>query len=207
MEITVVIKAATAKGIDLSHIGGIASNLDGIAARRKLTRAEIKSRREDKLGLDVRDTVRGRESRTYRQPAWTVAELGRAAQGLGPIPWNAALYSFAGAREGYWLLHYALKGEAHRLARRECWAMHVPRENGERRFFNEDLAELVLIEDANKHVFAVAPQLCAIAMDVSEATWKHQLNEPFCSLKASYGRWLDTARGVIGRWVRASTDR
>lgn len=207
MDAPTLLQLAKAKGIDFQEVAGAASNLDGIAQKRRLTRAETKHRNETKVSLDIQETVRGRQSRVYRPPAWSMAELGQAASGLGVVPWSAALYSFAGAKEGYWLLWHALATEANRLARRECWAMHVARENGQRRFFREDLAELVLIEDANKHWFTAAPQLYSISMDVTTVTWDRQLSDPYRSLKLSYERWLEIARSAINRWIRGPSDR
>lgn len=192
-----LIAAAQARGVNLSHVGGTASNLDGDAQERRLTRAERK------LGFrEVRLTANGSETRAYRRPAVSHAELGQAAAGLGPIPWNAALFSFAGARDGYWLLWRALAAEALRLAKREHWAPRVIKEDGSERFFCEDLAELVLIHDSNQHLFTAAPQLFAIYMHVTPSVWDQSLDGPFRSLKGSYERWLGVARGAIGRWIR-----
>jgi hypothetical protein len=188
---------AQARGIDLSHVAGVASNVDGIAQERSLTLDE------KKLGIrDVRLTVRGRETRSARRPSWSAAELSQAAAGLGPVPWNAALYSFAGAKDGYWLLWHALASEAHRLARRESWAPRVTKADGSQSFFRESLAELVLVVDANRHLFVAAPTLHAIYMGVNPAVWDQQLDDPFRSLKAAYERWLTIARVEIGRWIR-----
>jgi hypothetical protein len=188
---------ATARGIDLQHVAGVSSNVDGIAKKR--ARTEI----ERKLGIpDVRETVKGRETRGHRRPAFGVAELGQAAQGLGVIPWNAALYSFAGSADGYWLLWSALSCEANKIARRESWAPRVTTENGEQRFYREQLSLLVLDEDRSKHLFAAAPALYAVYMNVTPATWDGQLQGQFRSLQSSYERWLQIARSTIGRWIR-----
>jgi hypothetical protein len=133
-----------------------------------------------------------------------VAELGQAAQGLGVIPWNAALYSFAGSSDGYWLLWSALSCEANRIARRESWAPRVTAENGEQRFYRETLAQLVLDEDAHKDMFAAAPALYAVYMGVTPPIWDQDLRGPFRSLQSAYERWLATARNVIGRWIRSA---
>jgi hypothetical protein len=201
MDAASLIKLAAARGIDLNHVAGVASRLDGAAAPRKLSATELKYRKEHKFSLDVAETVKGRESRTYRQPGWTIGELGQAAQGLGPIPWAAALYSYAGSRHAYYVLWQALATEAHRIAKREGWPAKVVNENGEPRFFREDLAELVLIEDANKHIFAAAPALHALYMNVTVISWEKHLNDPYRSLKGAYDRWLDTARGWISRRI------
>jgi len=192
-----LVQLAAARGIDLAHIAGVASNLDGVAKKR--ARTEI----ERKLGIpDVRETASGRETRTYRRPSFGVAELGQAAQGLGVIPWNAALYSFAGSSDGYWLLWGALASEANRIARREMWAPRVMGEHGEQRFYRENLAALVLDHDAHQHLFAAAPALYAVYMGVAPPTWEQELRGPFRSLQGTYERWLATARSAIGRWLQ-----
>jgi hypothetical protein len=236
MDAASLIMLAKARGIDLNHIAGVASNVEGRAAVRKLTAKEIEYRNAEKLSLEVCESAKGRESRTYREAAWSVAELGQAAKGLGAIPWAAALYSFAGSKDGYWLLWQALANEAQRIARREMWTPRVvtqvrierPRvksdgkpflgpdgklvidvtyEEGERSFYREELAELVLIEDANRYLFVAAPQLYAIKMKVSVEVWEKQLFQPFRSLQATYDRWLNIARAVIGAWIRKASQR
>jgi hypothetical protein len=130
------------------------------------------------------------------------AELGQAAKGLGVIPWTAALYSFAGNRDGYWFLWSALCCEANKIARAERWAPKVMGESGTERFLREQLCELVLVADSNRQYFAAAPALYAAYMHVAPATWDRQLAEPFASLKGRYDGWLAAARSVIGKWIR-----
>jgi hypothetical protein len=192
-----LVQLAAARGIDLAHVAGVSSNLDGAA--RKRARTDV----ERELGIpDVRETVKGRETRGHRPPAWGVAELGQAAQGLGVIPWTAALYSFAGSQDGYWILWSALSSEANRIARREAWTAQVMSEDGHHRFYRENLSALVLDEDRSKHLFAAAPGLYAAYMHVAPATWDRHLAGPFSSLKSRYEGWLAVARSVIGKWVR-----
>ena len=186
----------------MKEVAGAASNVDGIAQKRRLTRGEIKYRNEVKLSLEIQETVRGRHTRTYRRPTWSIAELGQAARGLGEIPWAAVLYSHAGAQEEYWVLWSALALEAQRVARRENWPARIIGEDGSRQFYREELAELVLFEHAHKHWFLAAPQLHAIWMKVSPPVWDQTLNSPFRSLKASYDRWLGTGISAIGRMIR-----
>lgn len=202
MDAASLIQLAKARGIDLKEVAGAASNLYGAAEKRRLSRAEIKYRNEVKLNLDIQETVRGRHTRTYRRPTWSIAELGQAARGLGQIPWAAALYSYAGAQEERWILWSALALEAQKVAHRENWPARIVAEDGSRRFYREELADLVLTEETHKHWFLAAPTLYAIFMDVTPAVWDQTLNSPFRSLKASYDRWLDTARSAIGRMIR-----
>lgn len=201
MDAASLVKLAAAKGIDLTHVAGVASDLTGIARERRLTAAERKRRNEDKLSLEIQETVVARESRTYRRPAWSHGELGMAAKGLGVVPWCAALYSYAGAKDCYLVLLSALRAESIRLSRREHWPVRVPTEDGRMQFYCEQLAQLVLDEDALKHLFAAAPQLYAIYMGVTPPIWDKQLYDPYRSLKTVYEQWLGMARGVIARWI------
>lgn len=193
-----LVQFAGARGIDLKHVAAVASNLDGVAKKRARTEAE------KKLGIPgVMETAAGRETRSYRRPAFGVAELGQAAQGLGVLPWNAALYSYAGAEDAYWLLWSALSSEANHIARRESWAPRVITETGEERFYRETLSALVLDHDAHQHYFTAAPALYAVYMGVTPATWDSSLRDPFRSLRQVYDRWLSIARSAIGRWIRS----
>lgn len=192
-----LLQLAAARGIDLNHVAGVASNVDGITSRRPRTALERK------LGIDVRETASGRETRGHRRPAWGHAELGQAAQGLGAIPWAAALYSFAGSREGYWLLWDALSREATRLAHRDWWPPRVTIENGEPRFYRERLAQLVLDDEAHKALFLAAPgALHACYMSVTQEIWDRQLQDPYRSLQGAFERWIGIARATIGRRIR-----
>ena len=74
--------------------------------------------------------------------------------------------------------------------------------DGRRKFYRENLADLVLTEDANKHLFMAAPQLYAVVLDVSSLVWERHVRDPFRSLKGAYERWLAIARGAIGAWIR-----
>lgn len=193
-----LIQLAQARGIDLKYVAGAASRTDGIARKRQRTKEEIDH------GLPLRESVTGRQTRVYRRPSWTVAELGQAANGLGAVPWAALCYSVAGFCEPneYKVLWHALANEAGRLSRRENWPMEVVCEDGKRRCYREHLAKLVLIEEANRHFFAAAPQLYAIVMEVPAPVWDRQLSDPFRSLKSAYERWLGIGLSVIGRWIR-----
>ena len=201
MDAASLIKLAAARGIDLNHVAGVASRLDGKAAERRLSAAELKFRKENKLGLDVYETVKGRETRTYRRPNWSGAELGQAAKGQGLIPWNAALDSIAGFRDNYWLLWNALSGEAYRLSRREFWVPRVATEDGGMQFYRESLAQLILEEEANKPYFTAAPILYPAFMKVTLPVWERQLFGYFVSLKTQYDGWLGSARSWISKRI------
>jgi hypothetical protein len=192
-----LVQLAAARGIDLQHVAGVASNFNGIARPRPQTDFE----REH--GIAVSQTVRGRETRVRKPATWSHAELGQAAKDLGIVPWNAALYSFAGNQEGYWLLWHALASEANKISRRERWAPQVAREGGGQMFYREPLAQLVLDEDRSRHLFTAAPVLYPAYMCVAPTTWDRHLAGPFMSLKNRYESWLAAARCVIGKWIRS----
>lgn len=69
-----LVQLAAARGIDLAHIAGIASNTEGIARERVRTADERES------GMSIMLTVRGRETRGHRRPGWSHAELGQGCQ-------------------------------------------------------------------------------------------------------------------------------
>jgi hypothetical protein len=78
----------------------------------------------------------------------------------------------------------------------------VTGENGEQRFYREQLSLLVLDHDAHQHLFTAAPALHSLYMGVTPQTWEQHLRDPFRSLQAVYERWLSIARDTIGRWIR-----
>jgi hypothetical protein len=209
----------SAAGVDLTHAGGIASNLDGEAAERKRTREELRD------GVDVVATAKGTGSRTYRRPYWSLAELGMAAGGieLGELPWYAARYSFAGDQSCYWSLWWGLLYQAQRMARREGWQPRVigrsPRDArtgklipgavGEPQFYLLDLAQLVLDEDAHRWLFVgpkSIPRLHALYLRVEDPTWECILEPRYRSLQACYERWLNIARATIQRRLMQDPD-
>ena len=90
--------------------------------RRKSPRWQRRERsltRDERAKLGIRDvplTARGRRFRGMRRPGTgTAADAGQAACGLGKVPFAAACYSYAGAREDHhWVLWSALSREARR---------------------------------------------------------------------------------------------
>jgi hypothetical protein len=85
-----------ARGIDLRHVAGNASNLDGVARPRVLSPREIKLRKELKLSLEVTPTAQGKGSRVYRKLAYAFTDLAYAMSGIPRMPELAFLYSYAG---------------------------------------------------------------------------------------------------------------
>lgn len=187
-------------GVDLKHVAGCATEKHGTARKRKRSPLEVR------LGIDVTESVQGHESRTYRQPKWSVAELAQAAQGLDQIPWYAARYSFAGDVSCYWTLWSALAFETQRLARREGWQPQVLGADRNPKYYQQELAQLVLDVDAHRHVFATAPTLYATYMRVAPDTWNRVLAPRLEALQARYEAWLGQARATIQAWLREDED-
>lgn len=197
---------ATARGIDLKAVAGAASNLDGIAGPRKLTRAERRQRWEDHLGMDVLATASGSESRIYRRPVYTHAEVGQSGCGCPRMPWLAASYSFAGDSTDYMELHRGLTHEAIKFAGRETWPWRIRKLGGGKSFYLEELSQLVLDVEGYKAVFLKAPTMYAVCMDVSEDLWNSALMPKYMMLYGKYERWLGIAQGQLARWLRSEEE-
>lgn len=200
-----LITLAAARGVDLSRVGGNASNTKGVAARRGRTEFE---RRQ---GLEVIETARGRGTRAAVAPIWSHAELGLAAQGVPELPWLAARYSYCDDRTVYWKLWYGLTFWVQRKARQNNWRPMVtgelPRDAngqlirgtvGEPALYLDRLCLLVLDEQRNEmKQYFVSPAIYAIYMRVEEETWRRILESRFALLKQRYEGWLGKARSMI----------
>jgi hypothetical protein len=191
-----LIALASAHGIDLSSVGGSASDTQGVARTRRRTKREVE------LGIEVAQTVRGAGSRTYRRPTWSIAELGQAAGGpknarVDRIPWLAALYSFAGDTSGYWDLWHALALESHKLSRNDYWEPRLKNAKGEPEYYQGKLAALVLDADMHRPLFLAGPGLFAVYMNVTPETWDRKLASRYTDLQGVYERWLAIARSTI----------
>lgn len=208
-----LVALAAARGVDLSRVGGTASETRGTAAPRKRTQREIWD------GVDVVETsARGHGTRTYRRPAWSHAELGMGAKGIEELPWCAALYSFAGDATVCRRLFKALRRHAVRAADRENWgeqvtgrlprdprtAKVIPGAKAEPNFYLEELCQLLLDEEAAKFRFVgwrAIPEVHALYMNVEELTWQRILEPRYRELQGVYEHWLGIARGMIQRWL------
>jgi hypothetical protein len=209
MQAAELVAMCAARGIDLTHVGGNASNIEGAASPRRLTHAERKHRQEEHLSIHVEPTARGNGSRVYRRPAYSLAELGVAANGVPTLPWLAAFYSWGGDRDPntYSELFWALAHHGDSVAKRERWSPGVKRLSRPLRpFYLHELVGLLLEEEGDlRRYFIAAQTVHAIYMDVDEATWAKHLAGPYASLKQRYESWLGTAGGMIQR--RISGDR
>jgi hypothetical protein len=195
-----LISLAGARGVDLTHVGGAASNTHGIAAKRVLTPKERKAAQEAHLSCEVLPTARGAGSRVYRRPHMSLAELGQAAQGVPPIPWLAAQYSFAQDASSYEKLWNVLALEAHKISRREGWAPRVRDVTGHPQFYHGTLAALVLDAEMHRAIFlAGGSALFAVYLNVDIPLWEQVLFGRYISLQVVYERWVGIALGIIQR--------
>jgi hypothetical protein len=142
-------------------------------------------------------SARGRQTRVARKPRWSLAELGQAAQGVDRIPMLALLYTYGGDRSAYWPLRDALVLEAIDLRTRHRWPAQVRDRHGNLMFYMEELAALVLDEDANLPKFRAEPTLYAQHLRVQPETWERTLSHRFDSLKLRYLGWLQSAEHSI----------
>jgi hypothetical protein len=193
-----LVALANARGVDLKHAVGATIETRGIARQRDRTKREVE------LGLDVTETASGRESRSYRRPAWSMSEFAQAAAagGIKGAPWAAVRYSIAGDASCQDELHHSLFGQALQFMRRDNWAFRVPGLDGQPKCYLEDLSDLVLTEDAYKHYFAGAPLLFSIFMNVSNETWSRSLEWQYATLKAKYATWIEIGLAGIRRGLR-----
>lgn len=129
MQAAEFIAMCAARGIDLSHVGGNASNTDGVAAPRRLTPKEREHRQKEHLPLRVEINARGNGTRVYRRPMYSLSELGIAAGGVRELPWLAAFYSWGGDRDPdtYVTLFWGLSEYGKSLAKRHRWPVGVDR--------------------------------------------------------------------------------
>jgi len=216
-----LIAYATARGLDVSRVGGSETETHKLAAQRRRTAREIR------LGIEIAETVRGRDSRSMRRPYWSIAELGMAASRTRPgkrvdieifdIQFLAVLFQIAGDTSGdtYWTLYRALRYQALKIADRERWRPTVPGRTprdprtrkpvlgatGEPHFYLDELAQLVLDDDRHRAIFAAIPGLHAAYMNVEDVTWEKILEPRFASLRALLESWSAIGRARVRQWL------
>lgn len=186
-----LISMAAAHGIDLPRVAGNSSNLKGRARVRRRTEEEC----DRKVG--VVETVTGHESRVYRRPAWSLAELGQAAQGVPEREFRAACYAFAHSMSYLWTIHADLVKEARELQRRHHWPDTVRDIHGIKKEYLEHVCKLVLDEDASPNLFKLCDPLYAIYLAIPEQTWEREVHERFAVIKHSWLQWIGTAAAGI----------
>jgi hypothetical protein len=157
-------------------------------------------------------SARGADSGTIERPAWTLAEVGQAAQGVPRLHFWAACYAFAGDDSVYWKLWEALMGEAWQMKHAHRWPLKVEGANGRSRFYISELCQLVLDEDAHPHLFRTAvdkagdPVLYPAYLEISKEVWSRQVFEPFDLLRCRFLSWVDRAQSVMRPRLVAQDD-
>jgi hypothetical protein len=207
MLIEAFVKLVNARGVDFMHVAGAASRTDGVARKRKLTRAEIKIRRELKLSLKIEPSAKGSGTRVSREPSWQI-DLARALRGVRRMPELAVYFSLAGWLGEFEELHRGLMhSQLKEMNRDRTWPMVVEYSSGrlgEPYDYVPRLATLVLIADAFKQSFLDAEGLhgnwtpySLIGMD--EALWERQLNGRYVFLRHEYESWYKEGIRMIQR--------
>jgi hypothetical protein len=143
------------------------------------------------------NSANGRQSHVTTKPEWSLAELGQAAQGVQRIPFLAVMYAYAGDRSCYWPLHSALTIEAIEMRARRGWSAQVKATDGTMRYYLEQLAGLVLDEEANQPLFRAAPILYALCLSVAPDVWETVLAHRFEAVKLRYMGWLAVAESSM----------
>jgi hypothetical protein len=185
----------SAHGIDFTAVAGNASNILGIAHKRRQTRDERMS------GIPVTESVKGHQTRVYRRPEWTAADSGHYGKDVPRMPWLAARYSICGDMGGYEEMHRGLTARAIHQATANNWPMTICKADGSRGFYIEDLSALVLDAEMHKPIFDKAPAMYGHYMNVTEDLWGFVVVHWHDALRGEYERWLSTARGFIQRWI------
>lgn len=224
------------QGINFLQVAGNSSNTDGVkvtgnpmsgaAGPRRRTRVEIEA------GItEVRETVRGKETRTSRPKAWSQVDLGIAAYGVEALHWAATQHTIANDRtpETIRVLMCGLRHYANKLATHGNWESTVParrtsRVNGEetgarlpsgpRRsiLYVEQLCMLVLDEISFRPAFTATsehPELAevfAIYMGVEQSTWQRLLADRFALLQQRYAVWYGSGLGMIQQMIRGKAE-
>lgn len=232
MHATELVALCDAQGIDFIHVAGCSSNtkgvkvtgnpLSGAARPRRRTLVEIES------GItEIRETSRGKETRSSRPKAWSQVDLGIAAYGVEALHWAASQHTIANDRtpETIRVLMCGLRHYANKLATHGNWESTVPARrsghvNGEvtgarlppgpRRsiLYVEQLCMLVLDEISFRPAFAATaehPELAevfAIYMGVEQQTWQRLLAERFALLQQRYAVWYGSGLGMIQQMIR-----
>jgi hypothetical protein len=140
----------------------------------------------------------GRASYVRGRPAWSIQDLGQAAAGVPRLPFLAACYSYAGDRSVYWELWAGLLRAAQELRVRNGWPAQVRGPaGGPAHFYLEQLAQLVLDEDAHQHLFHAAPVLYPIYVSVDEQTWHRSVFHRFDKLRLRFQGWIAEAMAIV----------
>lgn len=189
---------ASAHSLDLVQLAGEASKLIPASSPRRRRFME-KLFRGENIHAPIGETVTGSQTRVSRSAYYTHAELGQSLAGLGGAPYLAAMYSFALDGSQRVPLYHALRERTAEIARREEWPERIPGVNGAAHHYEDELTALVLDVDWLKPLFVLAPQLYAIAVDVSEELWRIRLLHYYVRILQVHESWLARAQGHITR--------
>jgi hypothetical protein len=193
-----LITLASAHGIDLTQA---AKQTTRVASQRSARFAKFRPKLElEEANACVDPPLQsavGRQSHVVKRAEWSIAELGQAAQGVSRIPFLAVMYAYAGDRSCYWPLHSALTMEALEMRARRGWSVQVKAVDGSMRYYIEQLAALVLDEDANQPLFRAAPVLYALCLNVAPDVWEKTVAHRFEQVKQRYMGWLAIAESAM----------
>ncbi len=208
MRAPALVSLSSARGADITSIGNALPE-----TRRHPKRAAPRSEREE----DARGAggPRGKQTRVYRRPEWSHAELGIGAGGrrecadgrwrdkVPRLPWLACLMAYAGDAGGATELWTALVSEAVRLGKRGRWPPTVPGADGRPVFYREALASLALdeIRFSSKFSTEAADVVRAAYIGVTVDEWRRHLADRYAPLRARFDAWVDSARAMIQRWI------
>jgi hypothetical protein len=193
MQAEELVALASAHGVDLAKVA-----THSVPRGPRLTRRHgTNGHAYEELLEPSAQRANGKASHTWARQPWTIAELGQVATGVPDISFKAACYAFAGDRSVYWHLWTQLQHAAQQMRVRYSWPAQVRNLEGTSHFYLEQLAALVLDEDANRHLFTSAPALYWIVAGVDEATWSRAVSERFDALQRRYLGWIGEAMSIM----------
>jgi hypothetical protein len=187
-----LVALASVHGVDLVRAARLSARRSRGLTRRRGTNGHS----YEELIEPSAQRANGRASRSFQRRSWTLAEFGQVAAGVREVPYLAASYSFAGDTSGYWKLWSALESAAQELRVRHSWPIQVKSPTGPR-FYLEQLAQLVLDEDAHGYLFANVPALYWIYTGVDKRTWERGVAERFGALQLRFQGWIGEAMHVM----------
>jgi hypothetical protein len=189
-----LVALASAHGVDLTHNARL-----GTPGRRHATERQrgTNGHSYEVLTAPSAQRANGRASYTHARPAWSIEDLGQAAAGVPRLSFLAACYSYAGDRSAYWELWAGLERAAQELRLRHAWPAQVRSAAGPHVFYLEQLACLVLDEDAHPHLFQSAPGLYAIYAGVDESTWRQSVFHRFDKVRLRFLGWIGEAMSIM----------
>jgi hypothetical protein len=150
------------------------------------------------LKIAPKSGAKGKESRNFKRPVWSLAELGQAARGVPSLYFSAACYAFCGSQAEFWNLHAALCDQANSLRQRYRWPDEVFDVHRLKQPYLRHLAKLVLDEDNCPYPFTLGGgALFPCYMNVSPRVWENELSERYEALREIWLQWLGTAARMI----------